>query len=144
MSSFWKWLSFLSSDRVGGNFSNWEISDLSHHIACPNWYNYSLGAIVFTFISNALKLTLSEMADAPVHGRLSFSELEIPCFWYFKSVKNNDILFFRVAIVIFCTHGITAVFNHPYQLEVYVPKQLLKEEHIEIDFPTKSNLQFPD
>lgn len=36
----------------------------------------------------------------------------------YYSVKNNDNPFFRGAIVIFCTHSITAVFNHPYQLEV--------------------------
>ena len=36
----------------------------------------------------------------------------------FQSVKNNDNPFFKVAIVIFCTQGITAAFNHPYQPEL--------------------------
>ena len=37
-----------------------------------------MGAIVFTFTGNAVKSTLFRMADAPVHGRLSFFELELP------------------------------------------------------------------
>lgn len=36
----------------------------------------------------------------------------------FHSVKFNDNLFFRGAIVIFCPQGIIAFFHHPYQLNV--------------------------
>jgi len=41
-----------------------------------------MGAIVFTFTVNALKSTLFRMANAPVHGRLSFFALKLPHFQY--------------------------------------------------------------
>lgn len=93
--------------------------------------NYGTQAILRVQIDTIFEWVLSFLHLSQMPQNQLFSERQmhhawaaivlligIAAFSIFQSVKNNDSLLFRVAIVIFCTQGIITSFNQLYQPEI--------------------------